>query len=642
LASLSAAAAGEPRRALDRLVHAPAAARPTLSDPASVESFLDGYAAAAMADQYPPGMLVAVATRERAFVRAYGLADVATGEKATPETLFRIGSISKTFVWTAVMILAEEGAVDLDADVNRYLKTVKVKPKFGAPVTLNDLMAHRPGFEDTLGDFFVSGKGLTFEQALAKTRPARIAPPGERTAYSNWGTELAAQLIADVTGAPYEDFIRTRILAPLGMTATILRDPASVAGAALNDPALDRRLASPHRFEAGAPAVMAHDSLEPLTAAGAVALDAHDAARWLRFFLNSGVAGGERLVSPETFTLMRLRAFRDRTGAPDFAHGFMETEIAGHRTFGHGGALSGFVADMTVVPSLGVGVFVAVNGAEEGRLPDLVSRAVIEAFAGSSNLYPSAAPLADERMKKAARGLAGVYRANRRVETRFEKLAALGADIVISARDDGSIALAAGGRTKRFYPLSEDLWTDRSRDALYVYRNADGSVKRISIAYGTDTAEPVALARSSDGFHLAVGLVGGFSLLALIGAWRRQGREVPTTAAGRWLALGHGAAALVWLAFIGALAWTTADLGAKDLPELQAAGWPPTALVATQIAAHVAAAAALLVAAGLVPVALRSGWTLWRKGHYALFALAGLIAVYALWNWRVILAPTSG
>lgn len=646
LQSLAPAVAADAAPPVERLLHAGRGGKATLADPSSIEPFLDGYAAAAMADLYPPGMMVAVATKDAVFVKAYGSADVETGERATTATMFRIASVSKTFIWTAVMMLEDEGKIDLDADVNGYLKTLKVKAKFGKPVTMNDLMAHRAGFEDSLGVFFQGSSGGSLEEGLVRTRPARVAPPGERTSYSNWGADLAALVVADISGVPYDDFVRTRILEPLGMASTAQHDPGDIAEIPLNEAALDARIATGHRVVAGAPATLRHDSIDPLYPAGAISLDAHDAARWLQFFLNDGVAkdgagGDRRLLSPQAFTMMRLRAFRDRTGAPDFAHGFMETEIAGRRTFGHGGTLSGFVSDMTIAPTLGLGVFVVVNGAESPRLPDLVSRAVIEQFAGEY-AYPSPWPTkADDKMKAAARAVAGVYVGNRRVRTRFEKIASAGADLVVDAMEDGSLAVSSGGATKRFYPLTEDLWTDRSRDRLYVYWGADGSVKRIATSMGTDTAEPVGFLHSSNGLYAALGLVGAFSLLAFLAAWRRQGREVATTPTGRWLALGAAGAALLWLSFIAILIFATVDLSERPLPDLQSAGWPPPSLLATQIAAHFAFFAALGAAIGVPPVFRRSGWSLWRKGHYLLFALAGLIAAYELWSWRLVFSATS-
>lgn len=623
-------------------LHAGGAGGATLSDPSSIETLLDGYVAAALADQYPPGMMVAVATRDRVFVKAYGLADAEKNIRATDRTLFRIASISKTFVWTAVMILVDEGKIDLDADVDTYLKTIKVGQRGMAPVTLRDLMAHRPGFEDTFGDFFQSKSGRTIEEALIRTRPARVAPPGERTSYSNWGTGLAAQIVADVSGQPFDAFVAERLLRPIGMTSTIQHDPKPVAEKALNDPALEARLAAPHKLDAGAPAVMIHDALDPLHAAGAIALDANDAGRWLQFLLNDGVAADKRILTPEAFARMRTRAFRDRPFAPDMAHGFMETEIGGAVTFGHGGTLSGFISDMTIAPSLGVGVFVAVNGAESPRLPDLVSRFLIEQFARADS-YPTAWMLkATPQMIEKAKSAAGAYLPNRRVYSRFEKVTALGSEIKLAAKDDGSLVVTAGGKATRYYPVSDDLWSNRSRDRLYVYRDAAGAPVRIATAMGTMTADRVGFFESSNAFNAAIGLAALFSALAFIGAWRRQGRDVQTTRLGVWLAGGHAASALLWLFFIVALTLVSVSLAEKDLADFQAEGWPPLALILAMAAAHLAALGAVAAAVAAFPVLVGSGWSIWRKAHYLLFAAAGLFAVWQLAVWKVILAAPSG
>lgn len=623
-------------------LHAAGAGGATLSDPSSIEPLLDGYVANAMADQYPPGMMVAVATRDRVFVKAYGLADAEKNIRATDTTLFRIASISKTFVWAAVMMLVDEGKLSLDADVDSYLKTMKVGVPGMPPVTLRALMAHRPGFEDTFGDFFQSKSGRTFEEALARTKPERVARPGERTAYSNWGTDLAAQIVADVSGLPFDKFVEKRLLAPIGMASTIQHDPASISGLALNNPALEARLAAPHKLDRGAPKAMTHDALEPLHAAGAIALDAYDAGRWLQFLLNDGVAGGKRLLSPEAFARMRTRAFKDRPFAPDFAHGFMENEIGGAITFGHGGTLSGFISDMTIAPSLGVGVFVAVNGAESPRLPDLVSRYVIEQFARAES-YPTAWPVkATPQMVEKAKSAAGAYLPNRRVYSKFEKITALGSEITLTANDDGSLVMTAGGKETRYYPLSDDLWSDRSRDRLFVYRDESGAPVRIATAMGTTTADRVTFLQSSGAFNAAIGLVSLMSLVAFISAWRRQGREVQTSQLGKWLAGGHAASALLWLLFIGALTAVSAGLADKDLSELQAAGWPPPTLIIAMTAAHLAALGAVVAAAATFFVLVGSGWSIWRKAHYFLFAAAGLFAVWQLAVWRVILAAPSG
>ncbi|MEQ8177774.1 MAG: serine hydrolase domain-containing protein [Amphiplicatus sp.] len=621
-----------------------AAQTPTL-DPASIETFLDGYVAAQMADQYPPGMMVAVATRDQSFVKAYGVADWETGASATPDTLFRIASISKTFVWTSVMMLVDEGKLDLGADVNGYLTQFKIPEAFGAPVTLNHLMTHRAGFEDTLGDFFEAKTGRTAAESLERHMPKRVAPPGLRTSYSNWGTDVAALIVENVSGVPYDEFVRARILIPVGMTSTVLHDPVSAAGTAYNDEALDARIVKPHELKGGAPKVMTHDAIEPTYAAGAAALSARDAARWLQFFLNDGVvrqgARPARLLSPQAFAVMRTRQFDDRRFAPDFAHGFMETEIAGHPTFGHGGTLSGFIADMTVVPSLGLGVFVVVNGAEGTRVPDAVSRAIIEQFAGAE-LYAS--PWAEEASPEtieAAKALAGTYLGDRRLFSKFEKIASLGGEIVIAAEDDGSIVVTAGGQAKRLYPFARDVWTDRGRDRLYAYRGADGEVVRVSWSMGTNTYERVGFAGSSSLFYAGAGAALVFSLTVLLGAWRRQGRMVRSTRLGALLAAWQFFGAVLWMVFLGVFGWAMISLSNLPLADIVELGWPPKPLLYAHYAAMAAAVGALMTALATAPAFTASGWTVWRKIHHVLFAIAGLFAVYALYEWRVILAPMT-
>lgn len=202
--------------------------------------------------------------------------------------------------------------------------------------------------------------------------------------------------------------------------------------------------------------------------------------------------------------------------------------------------------------------------------------------------------------------------------------------------------MTAGGKATRYYPLADDLWSNRSRDRLFVYRDGAGAPVRIATAMGTMTADRVSFLNSSDAFNAAIGLVSLFSVLAFLGAWRRQGRDVETTRLGKWLAGGHAATAFLWLAFIVVLAAASAMLGEKELAELQADGWPPVSLIAAIAVAHIAALAALAAAVGVFPVLVGSGWSIWRRAHYILFAAAGMFAVWQLFAWKVILASPSG
>lgn len=605
--------------------------------------YLDGLAAAHLSDRYPPSMMIALATPTETLIRVYGYRDADKRIPADDKTLFRIASVSKTFIWVAVMMLVDEGKIDLAADVNTYLKRVRIKPAFGKPVTMNDLMAHRAGFEDTFGDFLEARSGKSFEESLIRHQPRRVAPPGERTSYSNWGADLAAQIVADVSGVSYEEFLRTRILAPLGMSSTVLHDPASAAVKALNEPVLDAATAAPHKLDKGAPKAIAHDPIDPTFAAGAMALTAGDGARWMQMFLGNGaVRGGKtRLLSADAFARMRQRNFPDRLLAPDFSHGFMETAIAGAQTYGHGGTLSGFIADMRIAPSIGLGVFVVVNGAEGRRVSDEISKAIIERVAGADPYSAPNPEKASDDLVKASAALAGVWRGARRVESRFEKLFAIGQDATILPQADGSVVTVTGADQKRWYPLDKDNYTDLGRDVMHVYRDASGNPVRLSSSMGTNTLIRAPFLQSAQGINLGATAAAFFSMLVFIGAWRRQGRMVDTTGTGVALGAAQWAVAIVWLGFIGAIGAATALLADVSIADLSAKGYPPAPLRIVQVFAYLSAAAFLGNAIASYWVWTRSGWSLWRKIHHLLFALSGLFVVWLLYDWRLILAPSS-
>src|SRR5262245_20274422 len=172
-----------------------AAARPPSLSAPDVGPFLDGLIQGLLAAHQTPGA-VAIVVKDGAVVyqRGYGYADPRTGRPVDPETtLIRVASISKLFTATAVMLLVEQGKLDLDADVNGYLVGVQVPPAFGAPVTLRQLLTHTAGFDDS---FLESAEPLDAEPEplahyLARRLPARVMPPGELLSYSNHGIALA-------------------------------------------------------------------------------------------------------------------------------------------------------------------------------------------------------------------------------------------------------------------------------------------------------------------------------------------------------------------------------------------------------------------------------------------------------------------
>ena len=197
----AAPAAGTPQGA------APAAATPATAAPAAApltaedaNTWLDGYLPYALATGDIAGAEVAI-VKDGAVVteRGYGFADV---EKRTPvdpkATMFRPGSVSKLFTWTAVMQMVEQGKIDLDADINAYLD-FKVTGKDGKPITMRNLMQHTAGFEEQAKGIISAKNDLPAYDALLKRWvPERVFAVGSTPAYSNYGASLAGYIVQRV------------------------------------------------------------------------------------------------------------------------------------------------------------------------------------------------------------------------------------------------------------------------------------------------------------------------------------------------------------------------------------------------------------------------------------------------------------
>jgi CubicO group peptidase (beta-lactamase class C family) len=206
--------------------------RPAQSTPemtaSDVEAFLDGLVPMQLQREDIAGAVVVVVKDGKVLVsKGYGFTDVKKRTPVSPDaTLFRPGSISKTFTWTAVMQLVEQGKLDLDRDINEYLD-FQVPHTFGRPVTLRNLMTHTAGFEEVIKDLAVDrADDLPSLQAFIKAhQPNQIYAPGTIPAYSNYGADLAGYIVQRVSGLPFEQYLQQNIFGPLGMTRATFVQP---------------------------------------------------------------------------------------------------------------------------------------------------------------------------------------------------------------------------------------------------------------------------------------------------------------------------------------------------------------------------------------------------------------------------------
>jgi len=193
-----------------------------------LEPFLDGLMPAQIERENIAGAVVSVVKDGKLlFAKGYGYADMEKHRPVTADArLFRPGSISKLFTWTAVMQLVERGKLDLDKDVNTYIDFT-IPPDFGKPITLRNIMTHTSGLEETVRDLFVAdAQHLTpIDQYLKQHLPQRIFPPFVVPAYSNYATSLAGYIVQRVSGKPFEQYIADNIFAPLEMKHTTFVQP---------------------------------------------------------------------------------------------------------------------------------------------------------------------------------------------------------------------------------------------------------------------------------------------------------------------------------------------------------------------------------------------------------------------------------
>ncbi len=396
-----------------------------------VEAFLDGIVPLQLERDDIAGATVAVVKDGKLlFAKGYGYADY---EKKKPvsaeETLFRSGSVSKLFTWTAVMQLVEQGKLDLDRNVNEYLD-FKIRDAFGQPITLKNLLAHTPGFEEQIKDLFTVGSESPNLGAYLKTHiPARIYPPGTVPAYSNYGAALAGYIVERVSGRPFNEYVEQNIFKPLGMDHSTFRQPLPPTLASFMSNGYQLASDEPKPFEVVVP-----------FPAGSMSTTASDTARFMLAHLQNGKLDSALMLRPETVQLMHSRLFALDPAANAMAYGFYEESRNGRRIIGHAGDTLYFHSDLHLIPDAGVGFFVSHNSLGRGNPPPrttLWAMFLDRYFPYNASVTPTL-----ESAKEDANAVSGSYILSRRSETSFFRVATLIGELTVSPVGDGMIEVA--------------------------------------------------------------------------------------------------------------------------------------------------------------------------------------------------------
>ncbi len=585
---------------------------------------LDGLAEGFMLREQVPGAIAAAVSGDTVILRGYGLADLEEGTPVSPDqTRFEIGSITKLFTWTAVLMLVEEGALDLREDVSQYLPEGLVPGD--APLTLAQLMSHRPGFEESYAIFDPAIAALPRAEALSASAPEQVFPRGEVTSYSNWGVALAGLVIEEVTGQTWEKVIESRILDPLGMDDTTLGEGLRRA----DQPPLSHS----YRVQGGVAHPAFRIDIGAFAPAGGIASTAADMARFLRFLMGDGTLEGTQLLRPETMATMRTRLFDDRPDAADMAHGLQSRPLFGTTVYGHGGGLNEFLSTLVFIPEIDAGVFISQNGGAGASLPLLAPDLILAELAAKTGLTAPASSMVQDAASRAAEA-AGTYLGNRRTFTGWAQFFAALSPLVVTATPDGALMLPTGKlpAPSRFEPIGPDLWQNAQGDRIALIRNEAGRIVRLADGTGAHTHERVQGLADPAWLFASFGAAVLLSLTMLVGLiWRhgiRGGARGGTLAA--WL--GVAGAATVWLFVLAGIA---AGLSAARLGSEYIFDQPQPTLQAVLTLADGVAVMAAAVLLSLVPVWRAPGWSLWRRLHQTAFALSlvafgGLLSYWGL------------
>lgn len=326
----------------------------------------------------------------------------------------------------AVAQLADRGRIRLDVDVNRYLKSLKIPATYPTPITAFNLLTHTAALDEIRpGTQAERREDLLPLRDFLRTRLVRYSPPGVATAYSTYGMTVAGLLVEDVSALGFEEYLRRNIWLPLGMLHTSISVPAA-----------DQHLvATPYDVENGK-RVKAPWEWYHTTPASSVNSTAGDMAR----FMIAQLGGDTIVLSRKTLSEMQRQQVTMHPAIPGYGLGWQQVVINGEHGVQHGGDVAGFSSLVTLLPSRGVGIFVA--GHREGAdLRFTVSRGIIDRFfPDSSPVVPRKSMYASTReAAAAARRYAGHYRANIVCHSCASPRAVSEADVV--ANSDGTLSM---------------------------------------------------------------------------------------------------------------------------------------------------------------------------------------------------------
>ena len=401
------------------------AAKPRAASPSVLPAGFDALVAGVMKTFEVPGMAVAVVKDGQVVLaKGYGVRRLGDPTPVDAQTLFGIASNTKAFTATALGLLVEEGKIEWDGPVTRYLPWFQMwDPYVTREMTVRDLLVHRSGLGLGAGDLLLWPETTyTRREIVGRLRFIRPASSFRSAyAYDNMLYVAAGELIEAVSGTTWEDFIAERILKKAGLTSSRPRHTAAIDG-------LD--IAIPHAMLDGKPTPVAIDENDNMNAAGGILSCAGDMARWMNIHLAGGeLPDGTRLfgertereltsiVTPIPIGPPAPELLAQRMNFNGYALGFRVSDYRGRKIVNHTGVLTGYVSRLVMVPELKLGIAVLTNQESDQAYNSIIYAVLDQAMGVPAYDWAAAYLKVEERAR--ARTAAALKQAGEKRESKL-------------------------------------------------------------------------------------------------------------------------------------------------------------------------------------------------------------------------------
>ena len=432
-----------------------------LSDTKELERFADEFMAEQQnTDLAVPGAAIVVVKDDKVLLeKGYGYADKERQIPVDPrKTVFRIGSVTKTFTAAAVMQLVEQGKIDLHVDINKYLEEgIRIRNPFDQPVTMHHLLTHSTGFDvtiETMDDFHDDlTKFVSLSDYVKQRMPDVVRKPGESYMYDNFAFVLQGYIIERVTGIPFHQYMKQNLFQPLDMLNTdlLLTDEvlSHLAKAYVGGQALDPYALTPTE-----------------SPDGGMNATASDIGKFMISQLQDGVYQNKRIWSKESIRQMHQYHVAIHPRVEDATYGyegaFEPEHNNGQKVITKGGDLIGFSSYMWLIPEQKVGVFFTCNTSSDLRSAWFI--AFMDRYFPSTDASPKPVPL--NTPQEQLRRFEGEY-SDARISVALTTITAIG---------DGELlveSLMGKQKVKQIEPL---LFKDETGKLMAFKENSDQSI----------------------------------------------------------------------------------------------------------------------------------------------------------------------